>query len=90
MPYSNEHDTTNEFPIAQKLIASLLEYYSPAESLQESDETKTTSELIEEMEPMQDGISAADVNTLMETNGFKLHYTGCGYAWSLKIKLHVV
>ena len=82
----NENNNTPQFSIAQKLIASLLKYYAPAETLQESDETKTTSELIEEMEPIQEGISAGDVNTLMETNGFKLIYTGQGYAWLLKIR----
>jgi len=83
----NENNNTPEkSSMAQKLIESLLQYYTPAASLPESDETKTTNELIEEMEPIQDGIDARDVNTLMETNGFVLQYTGSGYVWLLKIK----
>jgi hypothetical protein len=72
--------------MAQKLIESLLQYYAPAASLPESDETKTTNELIEEMEPIQGDIYSGDVNTLMETNGFVLQYTGSGYVWLLKIR----
>lgn len=70
-------------PIAEKLVASLTAYYYPADDFHEADETKSTRDLIEEMESVEE-ITASEVNFLMESYGFKLYYTGSGYEWMLK------
>jgi len=75
-----------ETPIIERLVDSLLQFYEPAKTPSSADETKSTQELIEEMDQMQDGIMTWEVNKLMELHGFKMHYTGSGYVWLLKIK----
>ena len=79
-------DKTEDLTIVEKLILSLTEFYRPAATLAEADETKTTQELIDEMEGIQDSILPWSVNQLMEANNFKLHYNGTGYVWLLKAR----
>ena len=83
---SEPNEKKTETPIVERLIDSLLQFYEPADSPSTADETKSTQELIEEMDQMQDGIMTWEVNKLMELHGFKMHYTGSGYVWLLKIK----
>jgi len=73
-------------PIAAKLIEALIAFYEPCSTPADADDTKSTLELIDEMDPIQDSIFPFEINALMETNGFKLHYNGSGYVWLLKIK----
>jgi len=73
-------------PIAAKLIEALTSYYDPCTTPADADDTKSTQELIEEMDQIQDAIFPFEVNALMEQHGFKLHYNGSGYVWLLKIK----
>ena len=56
-----------------------------AENYADSDVTKTTQELIEEMSNMEE-IYPYEVNRLMEEHFFKINYNGTNYAWLLKIK----
>lgn len=71
--------------LSEKLFEALTAWYRPAENPQDADETKSTQDLIEEMETMQE-VLPWEVNKLMETGGFKIHYTGSGYEWLLKKK----
>lgn len=82
----NEDEKKSEYPIVERLVESLTSYYSPAKNPSEADESKTTQELIEEMEQIQDSIYPWEVNRLMEQKGFIMHYTGSGYVWLLKLK----
>jgi hypothetical protein len=79
-PQKPQTPTTSE-----KLFEAFMQYYSPALHPDQADEMKSTTELIEEMEGI-DEILPWEINKLMEENGFKLHYTGSGYVWLLKIK----
>lgn len=82
-----EKDDQPKLPtIIEKLFESLMAFYTPAETAAEATETKSTQELIEEMDQIADGIFPFQVNVFMETNGFKLHYTGLGYVWLLKTR----
>ena len=76
---------SDEPTIVEKLMNRLIEFYSPADSPTEADETKSTQELIDEMEQIQDCVMPWEINKLMELHGFKLHYTGSGYVWLLKM-----
>ena len=71
--------------ISEKLVKALNAFYQPAESLADSDDTKSTRELIAEMSGIEE-IFPYEVDTLMEKNGFKLHYNGSEYVWLLKLK----
>ena len=82
----NDQEEKKDDLIAAKLVAALTEFYGPAANLAEADETKTTQELIDEMEGIQDSILPWSVNQLMEANNFKLHYNGTGYVWLLKAR----
>ena len=84
----SDNDDTPQAPvptISKQIFDSLMDFYSPAGSIAESDEQKSTYELIEEMGEIED-ITAAAVNKLMEENGFHLHYTGMSYVWLLKVR----
>lgn len=81
----SENDEKQQNPILSALIDALLSYYSPAENTSEADDSKSTQDLIEEMDQIAD-VSPDDVNKLMEEHGFKLNYTGSGYVWMLKTK----
>ena len=83
---SDQDEKKLEIPIVERLVESLTNYYSPVCTPADADETKSTQELIEEMEQIQDSISPWEVNKLMEQNGFTMHYTGSGYVWLLRIK----
>ena len=82
---NNEDEKKSEYPIVERLVESLTSYYSPAKNPSEADESKTTQELIEEMEQIQDSIYPWEVNRLMEQKGFIMNYTGSGYVWLLKV-----
>lgn len=71
--------------ISVKLVDALMSYYEPANTLKESDDSKTTAELLNEMGDMEE-IFPYEVNHLMEERGFKIHYDGSGYVWLLKKK----
>jgi hypothetical protein len=65
------------------MFAILNDYYEPAYSLHESQDMKSTQELLEEMECMQE-VYPWEINKLMADGGYKMQYTGSGYAWLLK------
>lgn len=69
--------------VETQLVALLAEMYSPADTMAESTEQKTTSELIDEMESSSD-VSKNKVKKAMDAAGFKLHYNGSEYVWLLK------
>lgn len=69
--------------IEEQLVASLAERYTPAETIAESTEQKTTLELCDEMEATAD-VHKSLVHQAMVDRGFKLHYTGVDYVWLLK------
>ena len=71
---------------SEKLFDALMAFYVPAENPASADEMKSTQDLIEEMEQILPSVSPEEINTIMETNGFKLHYTGIGYVWLLKVR----
>jgi len=82
----NENDEKQPTPsFSEKLFDALMAFYIPAESPASADEMKSTQELLEEMEQILPSISIDDINTVMESNGFKLHYTGSGYVWLLRV-----
>ena len=72
-----------KYAISEKLIDALTQHYQPALDYFNSDETKSTQELINEMADMEE-IFPYEVNRLMEERGFKIHYDGSGYVWLLK------
>ena len=73
----------NKTTLFDTIIETLTGYYSPACSMADADETKTTAELVEEMESVM-GIQPVEVSTALAGAGFKLHYTGTQYVWLLK------
>jgi len=82
----NENDEKQPTPsFSEKLFDALMAFYTPAETPASADEMKSTQELLEEMEQILPSISTADINTAMESNGFKLHYNGSGYVWLLSV-----
>jgi len=83
----NENDEKQPTPsFSEKLFDALMAFYTPAENSASADEMKSTQDLIEEMEQTLPSVSPNEINTIMETNGFKLHYTGSSYVWLLKIR----
>lgn len=88
MENSDEPKTekTDDPTIVETLIETLTQFYHPALTFADADETKSTQELIDEMEGIQDCIQPWSVNKLMESHNFKLHYNGSGYVWLLKMK----
>ena len=81
----SENDEKQPDPILNALIDALLCYYLPAETASEADESKSTQEIIEEMDQIEEVLPSI-VNNLMVEHGFKLNYTGSGYVWLLKLK----
>lgn len=69
--------------IEDELVTLIYERYSPAENLPESDEQKTTLDLINEMESSAD-VTKNLVVEAMKDYGFKMCYTGDEYVWLLK------
>ncbi|HZK97521.1 MAG TPA: hypothetical protein VFC67_25190 [Prolixibacteraceae bacterium] len=84
MKEDDEKQPTPSF--SEKLFDALMAFYIPAETPASADEMKSTQDLIEEMEQILQSISPNEVNAIMKTNGFKLHYTGNGYVWLLKTR----
>jgi len=84
MKEDDEKQPTPSF--SEKLFDALMAFYVPVENPALADEMKSTQELIEEMEQIVSSISPDEINAIMETNGFKLHYTGIGYVWLLKVR----
>jgi len=84
MKEDDEKQPTPSF--SEKLFDALMAFYVPAENPASADETKSTQELIEEMDQMETAISPDEINVLMESHGFILHYTGNGYVWLLKTR----
>lgn len=85
MSTESEDSPKLQSAISEKLIEALVAFYQPAESLADSDDTKSTQELIGEMSGIEE-IFPYEVNRLMEVGGFKLHYNGSEYVWLLKLK----
>ena len=85
MKDNDENPQVPDPSISKQIFDSLMAFYSPARLVTESDEQKSTYELIEEMGEIED-ITPAAVNKLMEENGFHLHYTGMSYVWLLKVR----
>ena len=83
MKKKDDDEKPPEPTLSEKLFEALTAFYSPAKSPSEADETKSTQDLIEEMETMQE-VQPWEVNKLMEKAGFKIHYTGTSYEWLLK------
>ncbi|MEI7844715.1 MAG: hypothetical protein WCK35_02825 [Chloroflexota bacterium] len=81
----NVDPETTKSAISVKLVEALITFYEPANTFQESDDSKTTAELLNEMGDMEE-IYPYEVNRLMEERGFKIHYDGSGYVWLLKKK----
>ncbi len=83
---SENEEKQPEPSFSEKLFDAMMDFYVPAENPESADEMKSTQELIEEMDQMQSDISTDVINSLMVAHGFKLHYTGSGYAWLLKVR----
>lgn len=81
----SENDKKQLDPFLSALIDALLSYYSPADTAADATDSKSTQEIIEEMDQIED-VLPADVNNLMVQHGFKLNYTGSGYVWMLKTR----
>jgi len=84
MKEDDEKHPTPSF--SEKLFDALMAFYVPAENPASADEMKSTQDLIEEMEQMETDVSPDEINVLMESHGFILHYTGNGYVWLLKTR----
>lgn len=65
------------------IIETFTRFYTPAASLADADDIKTTLDLIDEMESIAT-IYPIEVSTALTQAGFKLHYTGTQYVWLLK------
>jgi len=75
--------TTNP-EYTNKLIEALCSRYHPAGSPADADEMLTTTELIEQISAFAD-TTREIVMDAMQQAGFKLHYTGAGFVWLLKL-----
>ncbi len=79
-------DTTEATPsIEEQLVQVILQHYVPANSVNEADAQKTSTELMDEME----SVVEPEKNVLyiaMKDAGFKLHYTGESFVWLLKLR----
>lgn len=69
--------------VEESLVALIFDRYAPAKTYPESTETKSTLDLIDEMESTCD-VSKSKIKLAMEDKGFKLHYTGNEFVWLLK------
>jgi hypothetical protein len=76
-------DVRKPSPLSEELVIAFTQHFYPADDLADSDETKSTLEMIDEMESIGE-ILPWEVNFLMKEFNFKLHYTGSGYVWLLK------
>ena len=83
---NDNKEKSKTLSVSEKIFDALLEFYAPAENSAGADEMKSTQDLIEEMNQIENDIPLNEINTLMEANGFKLHYTGIGYSWLLKTR----
>jgi hypothetical protein len=81
---ADESPKPEEPTLSEKLFGAFLTFYSPGDITTGFDEVKSTRELLEEMHQI-DEVNPWEINKLMEAAGFKLHYTGSGYGWLLKI-----
>ena len=76
-----------ETELAKELLSSLMEFYCPAFDFTDSDETKTTKELVEEMGLVEPSLVMKDVYDILKNNGFRIKYNGMAYVWLLKNKI---
>lgn len=79
----NEAQEVEREAVEISLVALIFDRYAPAETYPESTETKSTLDLIDEMESTCD-VSKSKIKLAMEAKGFKLHYTGNEFVWLLK------
>lgn len=80
-----ENQEEIKLKIIERLIEAFTSRYEAAIDISDSDEMKSTQELIEEMSDIEE-IFPYEVNRLMEEYGFKIHYNGKNYVWLLKEK----
>jgi hypothetical protein len=78
-------DQEKKVSLVEKLVEAFTSHYEPAIDVSDSDEMKSTKEIILEMSSI-DEISSEAVNNLMEEHGFNLHYNGSCFVWLLKEK----
>lgn len=71
--------------ITYDLISALGRFYQPATSLQEATDLKTTSELVDEFAGFSN-LTKEVIHEAMKEAGYKIEYTGAGFAWLLKNK----
>lgn len=74
---------TPKTTIEEELVTLISQQFSPAETIGEATDLKSTTDLIDEMEEIS-GVTPYMVTKAMKDAGFKLHYTGEGYVWMLK------
>jgi ketopantoate reductase len=67
-------------------IQSFCEVWQPADVPEHDTELKTTSEIIDELEPVY-SVGVNELSEALQQAGFKIHYTGEGFFWMLRKNL---
>ncbi|MEI7424322.1 MAG: hypothetical protein WCK18_19625 [Prolixibacteraceae bacterium] len=85
MSNSTEIQEEKKPSLVEKLVEAFTLHYEPAIDVSDSDEMKSTRDILAEMNSI-DEIFPYEVNKLMEDYGFKIHYNGNNFVWLLKEK----
>lgn len=89
---NDEEKTTNEEPkanttptVTDYLLEAFMAYYEPATPGDPEAEPKTTNDIIDEMESIEE-VQKGIVASYLANNGFKITYTEAGPFWYVKLK----
>jgi hypothetical protein len=70
---------------SDELCEAISKHFSPATSINDADELKSTIELMDEIEGLVD-VDKNELYDAMKQLGFTYTYSGTGYAWLLKLR----
>jgi hypothetical protein len=68
-----------------ELCEAISSYFLPATSINDADELKSTTELMDEIEAFVD-VKKNDLYDAMKSLGFNYTYSGTGFTWLLKLR----
>lgn len=75
-----------EMDIVLEAMEHFMEFYKPADNLNEADETMTTSDIIDYLGQLVEigDIKNSDIYQILDENGYKYQFTN-GFTWLLKV-----
>ena len=85
MSNSIENQEEKSLSLVEKLIEAFTLHYEPSIDFSDTDEMKSTKDIISEMSSIEE-ISTDEINKVMEDHGFNIHYNGSSFVWLLKEK----